>query len=332
MPDLSLCDNRLCTQHLRITPPFLAEPDPSSGVAGVDPATDTIPPIREPVVVLSDLHIGHAASLIDDPASLAPLLQDAGTVIFNGDTIEIDLSLPIAEACQHVDRLLQVTDRAGVTPIFVAGNHDPSLVTCRHLDLCDGHVLVTHGDCLHPSIAPWSGQARFARKLFRELMLQAEYGQVGETDPMNAALRAGQLTAIAVSRTFAHPQGGGRLLAQLMHVARFAVKPHRVLQILLYWHQLPHLAARFAQRYRPNARVMLIGHSHRPGVWRIGGRVIINTGAFQPLGSPALARIADGTVAYHRIVHTHGEWRAVDKPTATFALPDASAEPIEQAA
>ena len=43
----------------------------------------------EPVLILSDLHLGHRASLIEHPDQLASLLQGPGSVIFNGDTSEV---------------------------------------------------------------------------------------------------------------------------------------------------------------------------------------------------------------------------------------------------
>ena len=40
------------------------------------------------VRVLSDLHFGHSACVIDQAEQLRPLLEGAHTIVFNGDTLE----------------------------------------------------------------------------------------------------------------------------------------------------------------------------------------------------------------------------------------------------
>ena len=41
--------------------------------------------MKQPVLILSDLHLGHSASVIDDITALEPLIAGAGTLIINGD-------------------------------------------------------------------------------------------------------------------------------------------------------------------------------------------------------------------------------------------------------
>ena len=48
----------------------------------------TLTPI-DPVLILSDLHLSHRASRIDDTARLEPLIRPFRTAIFNGDTAEL---------------------------------------------------------------------------------------------------------------------------------------------------------------------------------------------------------------------------------------------------
>ena len=47
------------------------------------------PQFEEPIRILSDLHFGHPASIIERPEQLAPLFREAKTVVFNGDTVEL---------------------------------------------------------------------------------------------------------------------------------------------------------------------------------------------------------------------------------------------------
>ena len=65
----------------------------------------------EPILILSDLHLGHRASLIENPEQLAVLLRGPGSVIFNGDTAEMRtpedrtigrrLAADLARVCHH---------------------------------------------------------------------------------------------------------------------------------------------------------------------------------------------------------------------------------------
>ena len=116
--------------------------------------------IEPPVLVLSDLHLGHPASYLGDPAALEPLLDRVRTVVFNGDTAEL-LNLCHRDRARSLARqLAEVCLRNGARPVFVCGNHDPAASSAQYLDLFAGRVFLTHGDVLHPRIAPWSSTAK----------------------------------------------------------------------------------------------------------------------------------------------------------------------------
>ena len=63
--------------------------------------------------------------------------------------------------------------------------------------------------------------------------------------------------------------------------------------ILGAWIRTPTLAARLCDLFRPNAKYVVIGHTHYPGVWRRGHITVINTGSYV-LHFGALAVILDG--------------------------------------
>jgi predicted phosphodiesterase len=306
----------------------LSEDCGSSGVvpvvaAGREPAClelDT----PEPIVVLSDLHLGHAASLIGDLEALSDLWHGAGTVIFNGDTVDLDVGESKRDTRKRISKLLQLVRRAGARPILLAGNHDPSLVTTRAIELNGGEVVITHGDCLHPAIAPWSGEARLTRRLFADclsrLEQEADEGVEEHDDAFERLLRAAQLASIGVASERRDKREAESRHSAFKHVSRFAIKPHRAARILHYWQRLPHLAARSLAELRPQARFLILGHSHRPGAWRLKDRVILNTGAFQPLGHPHIVRIAQGKLVFSDLLRDGNGWREGSPAAATFTL------------
>jgi hypothetical protein len=66
--------------------------------------------------------------------------------------------------------------------------------------------------------------------------------------------------------------------------------PNRVLRIIRAWREAPSRADALVAKHRPKARFIVIGHTHKPGVWRMAsGVVVVNTGSFcRPLGAMAV--------------------------------------------
>ncbi|HEB61086.1 MAG TPA: hypothetical protein ENJ06_04600 [Phycisphaeraceae bacterium] len=291
----------------------------------------------QPVVIVSDLHLGHPATLIDDPRDLASLWQGARTVIFNGDTVDTGPHVPHREVSRLLGRLVRSVEKAGATPIFTAGNHDPELVSTRAVELCHGQVLVTHGDCLHPAIAPWSGESAIARQAFdMSFIMLSEVAQLqGENGPdsMELWLRASQAAArevLARMDRYSHASAGPG--AKLRHIGRFLFAPQRVMRILKYWRELPYRAADFLDQHRPDAGFIIIGHSHKPGTWKVDDKVIVNTGAFQPLGKPSVVRIDRDILAFSDLLHDKDGWHIGTPAAVTFDLPARTTTRWEKAA
>ena len=84
-----------------------------------------------------------------------------------------------------------------------------------------------------------------------------------------------------------------------------------MLRILNAWRVLPSRAEALARRYRPKARFAVVGHTHRPGVWRMpSGFIVINTGSYcRPFGSLAVD-LEPGRLTVRRIDSVRGEFRA----------------------
>src|SRR3984957_7305668 len=116
--------------------------------------------LEEPIRILSDIHFGHPASMVESPEQLLPLLSGVKTVVFNGDTVEMGLVEDRVQAQANLEAIGAFCLDAGVRPIFMNGNHDPMVSSASHLDLADGAVLVTHGDMLFHDISPGSAGGR----------------------------------------------------------------------------------------------------------------------------------------------------------------------------
>lgn len=256
-----------------------------------------------PVTVLSDLHVGHPASHIRNPAELAPLFQGAATVVFNGDTVEMLWLYNRDRAQEQLERLAEVCLAEGARPVFLNGNHDPVVSSASHLDLWGGRVLVTHGDILFHEIAPWSREARVLgpehTRLLEEL---AEAAHTDFEERLVAVKRASLALEMHEPR---RPQGR---LAGLALAVREGWPPWRVWWIARCWMRTPALADAIAERFRPQARFVLIGHTHYAGVWNRSGRIVVNTGSFLPFSGRLGVRLEAGRLEVRGIVRQRDSW------------------------
>jgi hypothetical protein len=136
-------------------------------------------------------------------------------------------------------------------------------------------MLVTHGDILFLGIAPWSRQAYAYRKVHLRAL-----DQLGPDALLNFEKRllATKRTSLKL-QLLEEPTTRGRFPG-LGLIVRQLWPPFRPFMILHAWWETPNLGARLLQAFRPETRYLLIGHTHFPGCWNHGGRVIINTGSF----------------------------------------------------
>lgn len=250
----------------------------------------------EPIRILSDIHVGHPGSVIDDVNQLRPLFRGAGTVIFNGDTVEMRFVSEREKGRCDLENVIAVCQAESAQPIFVNGNHDPVISSASHLDLADGAVLVTHGDFLFHNISPWSKDARIIRDAHDKAL--AELGADALED-FEKRLSAQKRAALAIELHDSNlPRGP---LARVMTFVREAWPPWRPLQIVKVWLQTPGKAAALARVFRPHARFVLIGHTHFGGLWKVGPRVIINTGSFIPIVGRRLVDLEGDTLTVKKI-------------------------------
>lgn len=271
----------------------------------------------DPVLIISDLHLGHRASRIRHPEDLEPLFTPFHTVIFNGDTAEMRNPEDRPLGRKLAADLGRVCHRAGSKAIFVTGNHDPTISGIDHLDLHDGAMLVTHGDILFLGVAPWSRAAKSYRETHAEFLKQL--GEDAYTS-FEQRLLATKRTSITLQMyeaplTRKHKKWGG--LHTLMHQLWPPWRPFKILQA---WWQTPGLAADLTHLFRPKARFTVIGHTHCPGIWRRGGRVVINTGSFLRYMTARGVIIDDGRIEV-RYLKRSGQNFCLGRVDAVFRLP-----------
>ncbi len=250
----------------------------------------------EPIRILSDIHIGHPGSVIDHVDQLRPLFRGAGTVIFNGDTVEMRFVGEREKGRSDLEIVIAACRAERAAPMFVNGNHDPVISHASHIDLVDGAVLVTHGDFLFHDISPWSKEARIIGDAHDKAL--AELGE-DAFDDFEKRLSAQKRAALSIELHDSNLPHGP--LARVMTFVCEAWPPWRPLQIIKVWVQTPGKAAALARVFRPHARFILIGHTHFGGLWKVGPRVIINTGSFIPIAGRRLVDIEGDTLTVKKI-------------------------------
>jgi len=262
--------------------------------------------VQEPIRIFSDLHLGHPACRIKSVEQLRPLLEGAGTVIFNGDTIEMRHHKLIEKGRRYFRELTDLAEQLGVDRIHLRGNHDPEISETDHLDLAGGRVFLTHGDALFRLGSPWSPKIWKIHDQIEET--RSEYGE--------EALESDLETVLACThrcRSFSPGYENEFKLGPLKTVRtmiRIAWPPRRPLLILKTWLTAHRVAEEFAARHRPEAEVFVFGHTHWPGTWKRNGRLIVNTGGFVSF-MPALGiEMVNGEVAVRKIRQRGGrfEW------------------------
>jgi len=281
------------------------------------------PQYEEPIRILSDVHFGHPASMVEHPGQLVPLLRDAKTVVFNGDTVELRYLRGRRIGLGNSRLMREVCESVGARPVFINGNHDPILSELSHLDLVDGAVLVTHGDLLFHDISPWSHDAEALGEAHtRELAVLGEDSLLDFEKRLKASKRA------ALSIELHRSQPRRDKLSAIRTILRECWPPWRPLQILHSWAITPARAEAIARVFRPQARFILIGHTHLSGCWRRGPRTIINTGSFLPLGGRMAIDVVGDTLTVRPILLERGEFKAGEgmmRFAATRLLPDEAA-------
>ncbi|MEM9294302.1 MAG: metallophosphoesterase [Planctomycetota bacterium] len=259
-------------------------------------------------LILSDMHLGSVGA--PSAKSLRPLWQGVQRVVVNGDLAEIQTIKRRAEAAREARALVELCDHDGVELLTIPGNHDAYVSEHRYATAAEGSVLIMHGDALHPDIAPWSSGVKQIRQAKADMNYDTDANFDAE-DPLQERIAASHHMAVA---EFERREVGG-----VRDKLSVLLAPHRVFKVVRYWSQVPDLAGAFLDRYRPETKVLVFGHSHREGVWRRGGRLLINTGSFGFPGRPRAVRLENGGLEVFRIKKGKGGYRLATRPLLSEA-------------
>lgn len=266
--------------------------------------------------IVSDVHFGHKASYVRDLSQLAPLLEGADRVIFNGDSVEMRFLEEREQAGLDAALFRTWCAHTGIEAVFVTGNHDPFLTDIDHVELADGSVLITHGDILFRGVSPWSAESgTLVRAHTREIEA------LGDCADFELYLRAAKRTMLAVEHLGPKMRHAGRSTALLTSFLHEIWPPWRPLRILGCWLRTPRRANAVVAQFRPQARFAIIGHLHWAGIWPMKDRVVINTGSFLPFSRRYAVDIVEesGEVVVWNVVGRRKEFR-LGTEAARFAL------------
>lgn len=265
-----------------------------------------------PVIrIFSDLHYRDGDSTLQRIDDLAPLLEGADHLVFNGDLLDTQ----VAGARPYLDEVRAFFSRLPMRVTFLGGNHDPDISDDAELLLQDNRVWVTHGDILFDNIAPWSGQ----RVVIEERLARMDADEPFVSgDFLADRLRRNRIACLGLpEHNDRHRRG---LLARAARLARLFLPPTRPLHMLRAWTTTPAIARRLARQYRPSARVVILGHTHYPGVWRVAdGPVVINTGSFSPPFGGFFVELHGDRVEVVKLAKTHGRFHR-GRVVAGFSL------------
>ncbi len=254
--------------------------------------------------ILSDLHYGDRASIVRDLRQLDPLLAGPERVIFNGDTLDTRPGPHAAITAQTRETVRDFVRRSPVSLTCLTGNHDPDLTTDHLCDLAGGAVLVTHGDIAFENIVPWGQDASLARQLVVQ-----ERNQLPAPASFEQLLAAHRRACAAIPQR--HQAEPRRLRYLASYLADTVWPPGRIPRILRAWAEMPARISAVATTHRPQARFIINGHTHRPGVWRRpDGRVVINTGSYCPPSGCQLVDVGDDHLTVRRVERRGGEFHA----------------------
>jgi predicted phosphodiesterase len=265
--------------------------------------------------IFSDVHFGDRLSQVRSFAQLRPLCAGAGALVLNGDTVDSRPGPDPAHTARCLAAAREFAAGTGVPVTFVTGNHDPDFSPVHSLDLAGGRIFVVHGDVLFSNIVPWGRDAvRIGRDLDAELAALPAEGRERLEDRLAAYRR------VAAGIRQRH-QSERRPVRYLLRLATDTLlPPGSAFGMLRAWGTLPRRAAELARRHRPGARFIVVGHTHRPGVWSDRSGVgVVNTGSFtRPFGAFAVD-VEEARLTVRRIERRGGDFHP-GRELARFSL------------
>ncbi len=264
--------------------------------------------MRLPVRIFSDLHLGHKASRITEVESLRPLVEGAGTVLFNGDTWE-ELAAPWRErSAAMLADLRRICAEEGSDAVFLRGNHDPGWEGPAWIALAGGRIVITHGDALLRESSPWKREIISATDQV-EAIWKSYPGAETDLEKRLAVARE-----IALRHRSARYPSGRNLLSRITDAV---LPPQRALRMLDAWIHFGRYGAEFCDTYFPDAEILVTGHFHRTALLSKDRKIIVNTGSFVTPAHSLCAEWDGDRFTVRRIRRTGGSYILAGKTKLT---------------
>lgn len=258
--------------------------------------------------VLSDLHWGHKASLIKESDSLQSLVSEADTVIFNGDTLEQiyeDSPSHIGRPLPSIRDLQQKIDSWNTKAVFITGNHDPDISNAHYCELNDGQILITHGDAIFDSIAPWSQHSDILKQSVANGVQQLSKDNQPSFYHYLQIFKNASKEQHALVKDY-DPTMWGKFQIFL----RQAWPPTRILKVLDSWKKAPSNAVELVERFGFSPEFLIIGHTHKPDISTCGTTTVLNSGSFLPWPGATSIDISESGIEVKEIIRNGSQFIA----------------------
>lgn len=266
--------------------------------------------VTRSILILSDLHFGFPSRSTPTTSMLRPLWQGVDHLVLNGDTAELHDQDCLQQAESESRAIVQACEEDDTGLTILAGNHDPFISDLARLSLRQDRVLVTHGHVIH--------------RMEPRALVPGQVFESGDEESMidRHRMDARRMEAyLQRSRSFEPPEE--ELVTPHTFLGSIAcgfTRPMTIFRILRYWHRFPGWGNQYAERLQPATRVVVLGHSHRQGVRKIGKRLILNTGSYGWPGRPRAVRINGERLTMHRITRNRDVISIDERPIITVDL------------
>ncbi len=273
--------------------------------------------MSDKIRIVSDLHVGHKASVIDSLEALAPLAEGVDWLIFNGDTLELkygDLDAEHYDANIEKQRFEEETAKWGCKVSVITGNHDPEITDLHSLSILDGRVFITHGDGLFPNIAPWSSNIDNLQKHAAKIDPQATGTTEKELHDYLQLHKQVTILAHKDDKKY-NPTLWGKMKI-FLHQAWPPTTPFRILKS---WSEVPARAISLTKRFGLSPKFIVVGHTHNPATWKRGDQTVINLGSYFPWPGARCIDIEGDTLRIRKIRKKQNDIK-IGRTIASFDL------------
>lgn len=272
---------------------------------------------QEVIRILSDLHYGDRASRINSLFALAPLFDGVTQLVLNGDTLDTRPSRNPSGTAALRDEVLSFLKLRAPQTTLITGNHDPDISGVHALSYANRQIFVTHGDVIFEEIVPWSQDAALARSLVSE-----ELARLTPESREQLSSRLGAVRRAAARIPQRHQIERHGLKYLLSYISDTVWPPLRIARVLRAWHETPIRAQAFVKQHQSAASFCILGHVHRPRLWRTkDGLIVLNTGSFCPPLGAAAVDLLPGRLIFRGVTRQRGEFHP-GAIIAEFALAD----------